>query len=344
MNVGKKGKFFKKTFLFFMLWLTLTWLSWAKISVFISAEYAKGQEDTPFSLGSFQRPQLGINFADEISPKIDFNGQFYLVGKNEFHLDEAWLRCRFSSKFEAIFGLYLVPFGYYNQQSLPYQSSLVSKPLTYEYLLPYRWRDVGGIIQGSWGDFSYCLYLGNGLNEGQSLYEGQQLVDHNRNKTIGGKVTWELGRGFQLGYSRQQGKYDEQDQRQLVLNGYHLAWKGQNSSLIGEYILASLEAPPDFEDGEAKGIYLQASVTLFGLRPVLSYQLLDYHDEFHGSGFVAPNLPGQGIDLEKQRWTLGIIYPLLDKVFFKFEYDWNKDKKDETRNDDAYFFQVAFVF
>jgi len=91
--------------------------------------------------------------------------------------------------------------------------------------------------------------LGNGLTEASSLAEGQQFIDHNRNKAIGGKITWELGQGFQLGYSRQQGKYDDQGQRQLVLDGYHLAWRGKNSSLIGEYILGSLEVPSAFAQG-----------------------------------------------------------------------------------------------
>ncbi|HDJ22331.1 MAG TPA: hypothetical protein ENF17_00345 [Candidatus Aminicenantes bacterium] len=344
MKVNQENSFFSKTFLLLLLCLTLTWSSWAKISVFMAAEYAKGQEDTSFSLGSFQRPQLGASFAEAINPQLDFYGQFYLVGRDEIQLDEAWLRWRFSSKLTTIFGLYLVPFGYYNENSLPYQSSLIRQPLTYEYILPYRWRDMGVVVLGSWGDFSYWLYLGNGLTEASSLAEGQQFIDHNRNKAIGGKITWELGQGFQLGYSRQQGKYDDQGQRQLVLDGYHLAWRGKNSSLIGEYILGSLEVPSAFAQGKAKGIYLQASLTLFGLRPVVSFQEINYRDEFHGPGFTAPSFPGQGIDWERQRWTLGLIYPLVDKVYFKFEYDWNKNRKDETKKDDTYFFQVTLVF
>lgn len=328
---------------FLVLILSLTSVARAKISVFLSLEYAKGQAETPFSLGTFYRPILGVSFANEINPKLDFFGQFYVVGEKEIRLDEAWLRLRFSSRLTARVGLYIVPFGYYNEHSLPYQSLLVQSPLTQEYLFPYRWRDLGEVIQGTWGDFGYCLYLGNGLAESPSLADGQQFMDNNKNKAVGGRVTWNLGKGLEIGYSRHQGFYDDENQRQLFLGGYHLAWVGENASLIGEYIRASLENPDEFGQGKATGMFIQASLRLFGLRPVVSYQKVDYHDEFHGPGFVSPYLPGEGIALEKERWSLGLVYPLFNTVYLKFEYDWNT-VENGVKEDNAYFLQVTLIF
>ena len=323
--------------------LGLASFSWAKISVFLSLEYAQGQAESPFSWGTFYRPILGLSLANEINPKLDFFGQFYVVGEKEVRLDEAWLRLRFSRRFTARVGLYIVPFGYYNEHSLPFQSLLVQAPLSQEYLYPYRWRDLGGVIEGAWGDFGYCLYLGNGLAEQAWLAEGQQFIDNNKNKALGGRVTWNLGKGLEIGYSRHQSRYDDQNQRQVRLGGYHLAWVGESASLIGEYIRASLENPSGFDEGRATGIFVQGSMRLFGLRPVLSYQKIDYHDPYHGPGFTSPFSPGEGINLEKKRWSLGLVYPLFQTVYLKFEYDWNI-VENGTKKDDAYFLQATFIF
>ncbi|OQX52205.1 MAG: hypothetical protein B5M54_09425 [Candidatus Aminicenantes bacterium 4484_214] len=331
--------------IFFLVAFTLglSSLSRAKISVFLSLEYAKGQAETLFSLGTFYRPILGLSVANEINPKLDYFGQFYVVGEREIHLDEAWLRLRFSSRFTARIGLYIVPFGYYNEHSLPFQSWLIQAPLSQEYLYPYRWRDLGGVIEGVWGDYGYCLYIGNGLAEQAWLAEGQQFSDNNKNKALGGRITWNLGKGLEIGYSRHQSRYDEQSQRSMRLGCYHLAWVGESASLIGEYIRASLENPSGLAEGEASGVFVQGSLRIFGLRPVLSYQKVDYSDPFHGPGFTSSLSSGEGIDLEKKRWSLGLVYPLFQTVFLKFEYDWNI-VENGSKKDDVYFLQATFIF
>jgi hypothetical protein len=65
----------------------------------------------------------------------------------------------------------------------------------------------------------------------------------------------------------------------------------------------------------------------------VSYQHFDYEDPFHGEGFLDPLFPGLGISDERERWSLGLVYNLSQTAFLKLEYQFNREKEVEEKND-----------
>ncbi len=74
----------------------------------------------------------------------------------------------------------------------------------------------------------------------------------------------------------------------------------------------------------------------------MSYQRLKYEDPFHGQGFSSAG-PGAGISEEKNRWAFGLVYFASENVFLTFEYDLNREKDLEIK-DNSFSFQVAISF
>ena len=70
-----------------------------------------------------------------------------------------------------------------------------------------------------------------------------------------------------------------------------------------------------------------------GIWPVASYQRYDYEDPFHGDGFLSPLFPGFGISEDRERWSLGAVYNLSQTAFFKLEYQFNREKGFDKKND-----------
>jgi hypothetical protein len=75
----------------------------------------------------------------------------------------------------------------------------------------------------------------------------------------------------------------------------------------------------------------------------VSYQHYDFEDPYHGEGFYSLLLPGLGIDEDRERWALGLVYNLSQTAFFKLEYQFNKEKGVEKKND-MLLVQVAVSF
>ncbi|MFW6161031.1 MAG: porin, partial [Acidobacteriota bacterium] len=314
-----------------------------KTSFYLSCTYSKGQVDTDYTHGEFYRPVFGMIFSEEITSNVDFLGEFHLQGNDSFSLDRAWMRFKPSIIFEFRLGLYLVPFGIYNELFRAHETALIHRPLNLEYTYPERWRDLGIGIQGLWGGLRYAVYAGNGLAEESTLSQGQQWADNNANKGIGGQITWQLEENFEVGYSRYQGKYDDGNLRWIHLQGFHFSWVTSSFSLLAEYSGAKIENPEEFLTGELDGYFVQATLNWGGLTPVLSYQKVTYTDPFHGKGFAGEDLPGEGTNISKNRWALGAVYAIDRVLFLKFEYDWNTDLNADLE-EDRFSFQIAVLF
>ena len=122
-----------------------------------------------------------------------------------------------------------------------------------------------------------------------------------------------------------------------------MRWEFEGLHILSEYLKAELENPEPYSSGEAEGYFVQVSFDIDSFRPVVSYQYLEYNDPFHGPGFILPFYPGRGISEEKNRWSFGMVYFLARSLRFKLEYDNNREKIFELKNN-TISAQVALSF
>jgi len=313
-----------------------------KTSGYLSFEYIKGQDQSDLVDGSFRNSQFGLIFSDKIAPRIDYAAEFRFKEESRIELEQAWVGFNLSNSLNFKLGLYIVPFGKYNLINRPNQTMLINAPLIVEKMFPPSWKDMGVLLEGRTGNIYYSGYLGNGLFESENLGESQQLEDNNLNKAKGARLGTALSQSLEVAFSYYRGKYDEANERDLILQGIDLIWSSEGFQILSEYLRGTLQNPENFSEGKIEGYYIQVSFESSNFRPVGSYQRLKYEDPFHGQGFSSAD-PGAGISEEKKRWTLGFMYFASENVFLKFEYDFNREKDLEIKNN-SYSFQVSLSF
>jgi len=313
-----------------------------KTTGYLSFEYIKGQKESEAYQGTFKNSRLGIIFSGEIAEGFDYVAEVRFQ-EARVEIEQTWVRFKPSESFSLSFGLYLVPFGRYNQFNRPHQTMLIKPPLNVKEMYPSSWRDLGVLTEGKWGSLFYAAYLGNGLAEREDLERGQQFEDNNKDKAKGLRIGLLLSQELMIAYSFYRGKYDENSSRNLTLQGADLAWESEGFQILSEYSKASLENPEPYASGKAEGYFIQISFEIDRLRPVVSYQYLKYKDPFHGQNFVEPLYPGEGISEEKSRWSFGLVYFPSPAILIKLEYDYNREKIQEFKNNTV-LAQVALSF
>jgi hypothetical protein len=313
-----------------------------KISGYLSFEYIKGQDQSDLADGSFRNSQLGLIFSDELAPRIDYLAEIRFKEESRIELEQAWVGFNLSNLMNFKLGLYIVPFGRYNQANRPHQTMLINAPLIVEKMFPPSWRDVGVRLEGRTGNIYYSAFWGNGLFESENLEDGQQFRDNNLNKAKGARLGAKVSQALEVAVSYYRGKYDDENERDLIFQGIDLIWSSEGLEIISEYLMGTVKNPENFSEGKVEGYYVQTSFESGTLRPVVSYQRLKYEDPFHGQGFVSPG-PGEGISEEKNRWSFGLVYFASETVFLKFEYDLNREN-DPKIKDNSYSFQVCLSF
>lgn len=314
-----------------------------KINGYISFDYSKGQKQSDISNGAFNNARLGLIFSGDISAKINYLSEISLQEGGGVDIEQAWVGIGASEAFNIKLGLYLVPFGKYNQSNRAHQTLLIHNPLNVNYIFPTRWKDAGILVEGRSSIISYAVYLGNGLSESQNLRGGQQFGDNNADKGKGGRIGLFLSKGFEVGYSYFRGKFDDDNSRNLILQGLDLSWMSEGFQIMSEYTRADVGNPEGFSDGKAEGYFIQASFDIENLRPVVSYQRIKYTDDFHGSGFIKNVAAGEGILIEKSCWALGIVYFPSPNILIKLEYDINREEGIEQK-DNIFSVQIGLSF
>lgn len=314
-----------------------------QITGYVSSEYLKSQEDGDNFKGTFSNPLFGLIISGNISNDFIYGAEFRITDISQVDVDQAWVGISPSEAFRLQGGLYLVPFGVYNLTNRPHQTTLITPPLHVSHCYPNRWRDIGLLVDGIIGSFVYQGYLGNGLREGESLRDGQQFEDNNKNKGMGGRVGWRLSQGFELAYSINNGKYDNENSRNLTLHGVDVNWMTEDWQILGEYTKAIIKNPDSYSSGEAEAYFVQVAMYLGGLQPFASYQKLKYSDPYHGPRYSAETGPGEGISIDRSRWALGLLYSPVANIRIKFEYDFNREKNIVIK-DDQWAVQAAVRF
>jgi hypothetical protein len=313
------------------------------INGYFSVDYLDGQNQSDYPYGTFQNARLGLLFSGFLAARVDYVAEVMLLQDARVDLNQILLGFSISETFNFNLGLYLVPFGKYNENSRAHQTLLIEPPLNVKSFYPAMWRDIGIQVTGTIAGLLYSVYAGNGLAENGWLNEGQQFKDNNRDKGFGGRVAWNVDLKFEIGYSYYRGKYDETNSRYLILQCVDVSVVSENYQLIGEYTLADNENPAPYDDGQGQGYFALLTFNFQGLWPVVSYQHSEYKDPIHGEGFYSLGLPGLGVDEDRERWALGLVYNLSQTAFFKFEYQLNKEKGIAKKND-MFLVQVAASF
>lgn len=313
-----------------------------KINGYISFSYLKGQDESSWPQGSFENLWAGILFSGELAPNFQYSLETKLR-EGRIEVEQAFLSFSSTDVFSLKAGLYLVPFGKYNQSNRPHQTPFIEPPLNLGRAYPPSWRDIGLLAEGRIGFLAYSTYLGNGLAEKEELSKGQQFGDNNSDKGKGLRLSAFLSRSFEAGLSYYLGKQDEKNERQLVLKGADVSWQAGELRLLYEYVQATIENPSPFSSGKMEGHFLLLSLNFRRLQPALSYQKLTYSDPFHGPGFTAEANPGKGIEEGKGRWAFSLVFALSQGLLIKFEYDWNEEKN-LILKDNLFSAQVALNF
>lgn len=312
-----------------------------KYGGYLSFEYIKGESESAFPRGNLENLLAGFLAAGQVGQKFGFTVEARALNGSSsdeaqdwtFDLVQAWAGFMPARAFTVKAGLFLVPFGTWNPASRPHETLLIRTPLNLEYLYPAFWRDLGLCVEGEIGVLSYAAYIGNGLAEADRLGAGQQFRDNNTDKAKGGRVGLSLGQGARAGVSYYTGKMDDQDLRDLILEGADLSWVTQQWEVHGEYTKAIIENPLPFEKGRSEGYSIWAAMGFRSFQPIGSFQKVKYEDPYHLGGIL----------LDQSRWTLGLRYVLSSTLFVKLEYDWNKEKETVLKNN-LFQVQVALAF
>lgn len=310
--------------------------AWTQVKAggYLSFEYLKGQTDSDHPRGEIADLLAGVLAAGPLAGgKFGFAIEARARGVSSFDLVQAWAGFLPSRAITVRGGLFLVPFGNWNRNSRPHETLLIRTPLNLEHLYPAYWRDLGLLVEGEIGVFTYAAYLGNGLAEADEPWTGQQFTDNNTDKAKGGRVGLVLSQAVRAGVSYYTGKYDDLNMRDLILEGADLSWVTDYWEVHGEYTKAFLENPQPFERGESEGFAVWTCMNLRGVQPVGSFQKVKFEDGYHGGG----------IAFDRSRWTAGLRWIIGDTVFIKAEYDWNKTKGLELK-EDQFQVQVGLSF
>ena len=312
-----------------------------KLNGYLSAQYENGQRESDSPKGTFGWARAGLMFSGIAAKMFTYDLEVRFKSENRLEIEEAWVGFAPSASFQLKMGLYLVPFGKYNTANRPYQTPYIQAPLPQAYLYPESWRDIGVQAEGKWGSMSYSVYLGNGLREGRDLQDGQQFKDNNGDLATGGRVSFLLSQGFEVGASYYRGNYDDAGQRRLELRGADISWKSEVFLLAYEYGKAYLGNPEGFGRGTASGHFVLASLTLGDFSPLISFQTLVYDDPYHGEDPLDPLLVGISKDIS--RWAVGLVFSPAPNFMLKVEYDFNKEATIKLDND-LFLAQVSLLF
>jgi len=309
------------------LWLGLSLPAFSQLHLrgYFSQDYLKGQADSAVPQGSFENIRAGLIFSGEWSPQFSYALEIQAKDFNRFEVEQAWATFRWSEAVRVRLGLYLVPFGRYNESGRSFETRLVERPLPVSLNYPASWRDIGAVVEGKIGFVTYSAYIGNGLAEADSLGAGQQFRDNNRNKALGGRLGLLLDQGLEAGASYYSGRMDPANSRGLSLLGFDATWASRGMRLSAEYSRAKIDNPAPYAAGTAEGYFVLFSFDIAGLSPLVAYEKNRTEDAFHGPGFAAGPLPGAGIFDNRNLWAVGLVYAASPNILIKLEYDFNRE-------------------
>ena len=207
------------------------------------------------------------------------------------------------------------------------------------------------------GDFNYAAYVSNGptLNtdgDNPGSLDGDNSIDENDNKAVGGRIGWIPLQYLEIGYSIQFAKVNPpgfEDVHALVqaldvsyVRTYSLI-KGQIDFRF-EWVLSNVDkatymidgAPSRFNNDRNAG-YMQVAYrpTQMEGKILKNLEFIFRYDRLN----VSRGAPNGGYE---QRYTFGVDYWLNPSTVIKVAYEC--DHKERGDNSDAFFIQGAMGF
>ena len=298
---------------------------------YLSFEFIKGQAQSGASQGSFQNLRGGLFFAGDLGEKFDFMFEMGLKSESKLEMEQASVGFKLAVESDLRLGLFLVPFGKYNESNRPHQTALVRAPLNLAGVTPSSWRDIGLVVRGRMGFLRYAAYLGNGLGEKDGAAAGQLFKDNNKDKDRGGRLGFIAGQGFEVGVSYYSGKYDETNALRLTLEGADLTWISNDYEVRGEFTKAVWKNPAGAPDGRSDGYFVLMALNFGKLQPVVSFQRLNRGESSPGARLLVSEEGPETLGL-RSRWAFGLRYFMSPTFLVKAEYDMNKEKGYALRN------------
>ncbi|TVL99515.1 MAG: hypothetical protein CV087_17875 [Candidatus Brocadia sp. WS118] len=274
--------------------------------------------------------ELTLWLRKQISRKLSFGSEIEIKdGFGTYELE------RFEFDYEIIGKLLIFRLGKFKYplgierfvESAPL-NKLVDRPFPSIRIIPGTYSDIGGMLHGAVPFYhntklKYELALSNGL-AGPDHEDVQQLWDNNRNKTIGGRLGYEMLPGLEIGGSCSRGKYDKDNRLSIDFLGADIQFKKGNLEVCGEYITSHVEqSSVDGGDYNRDGYYFQ-----------VSYQYpfhLNYIKYLEGVFRFDSVDPNRDITdgHEADRIAVGINYSPSEHFLFKFEYEIENEPKEE---------------
>ncbi len=298
---------------------------------YLSFEFIKGQEQSGARQGSFQNLRGGFFLGGEFDRRFDYIFEVGLKSESKIEMEQASVGFKLAVESDFRLGLFLVPFGKYNESNRPHQTALVRSPLNLAGIYPSSWRDIGLVLRGRMGFLRYAAYLGNGLGEKEGAAAGQLFGDNNKDKGKGGRLGFISGEGFEVGISYYSGKYDETNALRLTLEGADLTWVTRDYEVRGEYTKAIWKNSPGIPNGRSDGFFILTVLNFGRLQPVLSFQRLNPGSPSSGARLLVSEENPEVIGV-RSRWAFGFRYFLSPTFLIKAEYDMNREKNPALRN------------
>jgi hypothetical protein len=298
---------------------------------YLSFEFIKGQAQSGASQGSFQNLRGGFFFAGDLGQRFDFMFEVGLKSESKLEMEQASVGFKLAVESDFRLGLFLVPFGKYNESNRPHQTALVRTPLNLAGVYPMSWRDIGLVFQGRTGFLRYAVYLGNGLGEKDGAAAGQLFRDNNKDKGKGGRLGFISGEGFEAGVSYYSGKYDSDNSLRLTLEGADLTWVTKDYEVRGEYTKAIWKNPAGVPNGRSDGFFALMVLNFGKLQPLVSLQRLNPGDSSLGVRLLVSDESPEVLG-ERSRWAFGVRYFMSPTFLIKAEYDMNREKNPALRN------------
>ncbi len=256
---------------------------------------------------TFQIEHVHLKIAGDLSRKLSFVLTPCLTHMERFSVIEAKFTYKFADSFLLTAGRFLVPFGQFNERSMPGSFTPVSRPLLYqshesrfitfdeyspEYFLFTPREDIGIQVSGSlWlGEEDtvqvwYGGYVINGFRADSNTMV-RHWDDNNNYKGFGGRLVysiyldrWELSLGSSALWTRYEEDLDQTAYSLEALIRTSLLDRYQ-TTLRGEFVVSPREMIPDEEmlqgDKKTKGFYLTLEsrlanwLTVYGQYDLLS--------------------------------------------------------------------------
>lgn len=323
-------------------WLSISLSAQIKGSGYFSFEYLKSQSDGYYPRGTFANFNGGLAVSGIISGSLSFVAEGRVASRQDFNLAQAYLNFQGSQLITLKIGLFEIPFGRFNWSGRPHENPTVFRPLAFHFF-PYRWQDLGVCLQGNFAIFYYSAYIINGLSADNQGYLETKLTDVNKDKAMGGRLGLRFGQGFEVGGSIYNGKYDPDGTKDVQFRGMDLLWLTPEWEVRGEYIQTGYDHPFLNRKINFEGYYLTVSMLFKNFRLYYSYQKSDLPEAIIDDHQAPPLNIFLDTMVKKTRSALGLKWDLVSNFYAKIEYDWNKEK-DIQLKDNVFLVQLGFVF